>query len=183
MRNKVLAVITALLLAAGGTAWAQSGGSGSGGGAGGTGGAGSGTGAGTTGGSGTRGGPTTSGAPGSSIPTNPGVSPAPAPGQPIPGTTGEGTPSDRIPNNPGPAVRPGEAPPPSTDLPSRSRQPSPGSENSTSSGRGASGCPLPGAPAIGNTVGSGTTTGGTPRIAEDPNVPRVPPPPPANSRC
>src|SRR4051812_14162452 len=148
MRPKMLALVIAVLLMPASLALGQSGSSGSSGSTGST--------------SSAPGSPGTStGTPQSSVPSGTGPTPAPTPGQSFSfpsnsGTPGTGSTDARIPNGTGPTPAP--TPGQSTSVPS-------GSSGATGSAQ-RSGC----TPA---TAGVGTTSGGTPRIAEDPNVPRT----------
>ena len=194
MHYKSLALAAAVLLCASPSlAYAQAGGSSSGGGS-----TGASTSAGSAQGSGAGGGNAagSAGAPGATT----GQSTTP----PSSATPGAGTPDTGAPGLPTPAPAPGQSPPPPgsnsatgsspggpIDRGTPLQQRAPGSEASTSPSaggpRGRCG-PLP----PDSTVGSGrwagdTTIGGTPRIAVDPNVPRVSPDRSAradnNSRC
>ena len=186
MSAKSLTALTAAAFIASSvvTALAQSGGAG--GTSGGAGGAvTSGTGTGTGGSS-----PGTS-TPGGSVPSGTGPTPAPAPGQSFTfpsnaGTPGTGTTDNRVPSGTGPTPAPTQTPGSEASTPNAltPRPPTPGSE--TSSGgptaaqrrdcenaaerqeRMARG----GTAMDNNTVGIGTTTGGTPRIVEDPRLPK-----------
>ena len=171
LSDKTLAVLLAAAVVGLSSVPAASQSGGSSGGASGGGGT-SGTSSGATGGAGGAG-SGTSAAPGSSVPSGTGPTPAPTPGQSFTfpsnsGTPGTGTTDNRVPSGTGPTPAP--TPGQSTVAPK-----APGSETS---GSGASNpnrrttavprdCSLPG-----TTAGGETTVGGTPRIAEDPNVPK-----------
>jgi len=149
MRPKTLLFLTTVLLSQASLAVGQGSSSGS---------------SGSTGSSGA-----TSGAPGNStsapqnsVSSGTGPTPAPTSGQSFSlssnsGTPGTGSTDTRIPNGTGPAPAP--TPGQSTSMPS-------GSSGTTGSAQH-SRCSTP------STLGIGTTSGGTPRIAEDPNVPRT----------
>ena len=151
MRSKTLVLVTAILLTSASLALGQGGSSGS---------------SGSTGSSGTTGsapGTAPGSAPGAqnSVPSGTGPTPAPTPGQSFTfpsnsGAPGTGSSDTRIPNGTGPTPAP--TPGQSTSMPS-------GSSGATGSAQ-RSGC-------TSATAGLGTTSGGTPRIAEDPNVPRT----------
>jgi hypothetical protein len=150
MPKRVHLLVAALISATTISAFAQGGGGagGSGGGAGS-----SGTGAGSAGGAaaGSTTGTAPSGAPGSSVPNGTSPTPAPAPGQSTPGqsTTGQST---KLPTGPGSET--------SGSNPGTARRHNCDPARDSIVGRNAT-----------SSVGSGSTTGGTPRIANDPTVP------------
>jgi hypothetical protein len=162
MRSKALVFVTAILLTPVSLAFGQGGGGGSSGGS-------SGSSGGSTGSTGS-----TSGAPGTStgtsqnsVPSGTGPTPAPTPGQSFTfpsnaGTPGTGSSDTRIPSGTGPTPAPTVGQ--STSAPSGSGGTTGSAQRPGCGSSSASGAPSP--------SGVGTTAGGTPRIAEDPNVPR-----------